>query len=484
MNLPFAIPACDGAVLGDGSGAGFTVETLAAGIADLADVIGRGDRGLPIGIVGDNAPAWVLADLALLAAGCCAVPIPTFFTPGQVAHLVAMTGIEQVFLGGKLLSVHQVYPDLPVVQSAGQRPVLPANTQKITFTSGTTGNPKGVCLTVAQQMATVSGLVEVLGEVGVRRHLCLLPLAVLLENIAGIYVPLALGAQCIVPPLAEVGLSGSSAFAVDRCLDAICRHQAESIIILPQMLQAMVGQVQANDRRLASLKFVAVGGGVTPLGLLEKAEALGIPVFEGYGLSECASVVSLNSPSARRLGTVGKPLPRVAVRIAADGEIEVRGRGYAGLLGEPPCEAQAWLATGDLGTIDAAGFLTIIGRKKNVLITSFGRNVSPEWPEGLLLASGLLAQAVVIGDGAARLGAVLVPVSPDVSTAQLAAVVTAANAHLPDYAQVADWVCSREAFNPVNGLATVNGRPRRDLIAQRFSSLLNASNDRSQDVLQ
>lgn len=141
-----------------------------------------------------------------------------------------------MFLNGDLLPVAQVFPYLPGAQPPAQRPSLPVGTQKITFTSGTTGNPKGVCLTAAQQMTTVAGLAQVLGEVGVTRHLCLLPLAVLLENIAGIYVPLSLGAQCIVPPLAEVGLSGSSSFNVERCLDAIARCQAESVILLPQML--------------------------------------------------------------------------------------------------------------------------------------------------------------------------------------------------------------------------------------------------------
>lgn len=246
----------------------------------------------------------------------------------------------------------------------------------------------------------------------------------------------------------------------------------------------MVWQAKPGDPWLASLKFVAVGGSVTPLSVLEKAGQLGIPVFEGYGLSECASVVSLNSPSAHRMGSVGKPLPGVAVRITGDGEIEVSGCGYTGLLGEPPLAEEAWLATGDLGVVDADGFLRIAGCKKNVLITSFGRNVSPEWPEGLLLDSGLLAQAVVIGDGAAQLSAVLVPASSRVEAQQLAAAVAAVNARLPDYAQIANWVVSGEPFSTANGLATVNGRPRRDLISQRFSNLLASSMNRSNDVLQ
>lgn len=469
MSLPFSLAGSDGLALSDGAVGDLSFVELAARLDQLDAVLAEQEPERPIGIVGDNAVAWVLADLALLSAGRCAVPVPAFFTRDQVTHLVAVTGIEQVFLDGHLLPVRQVFSYLPAVDASIPRLTLPPGTQKITFTSGTTGNPKGVCLTSSQQMATVNGLAGVLGEVGISRHLCLLPLAVLLENIAGIYVPLSLGAHCIVPSLAEVGLSGSSSFDVVRCLDAIVRYRAESVILLPQMLQAIVSQAEPNDARLASLKFVAVGGGATPVSVLRQAAAIGLPVFEGYGLSECASVISLNAPGAHRIGTVGKPLPGVAVRLATDGEIEVRGRGYAGLLGEAPLPAQSWLATGDLGSIDGDGFLHLTGRKKNVLITSFGRNVSPEWPEGLLMESGLLAQVVVTGDGEASLGAVLVPISPLVDEQRLAALVAEVNERLPDYAQIKRWVRSSEAFTPANGLATVNGRPRRDAIAQRFN---------------
>lgn len=471
MRLPFAIRGPAEVLLSDGAGHDIFPAALSDRLAELAAALAGHDPALPIGLVGDNSPAWVLADLALLVAGRCAVPIPAFFSADQVQHLVAATGLEYVFFNGKLLPVSQVFGDLPASRAPMDHPALPPGTQKITFTSGTTGNPKGVCLTVEQQMATVHGLASVLAGLEVTRHLSLLPLAVLLENIAGIYVPLALGAQCIIPPLAEVGLSGSSQFDVECCLDAIAGHQAESIILLPQMLQAMVGRVKPGDRRLATLKFAAVGGGTIPRVILKKAEQLGIPVFEGYGLSECASVVSLNTPAARRLGSVGRPLPGVEVRLASDDEIEVRGRAYAGLLGEAPLPEPAWLATGDLGAIDSDGFLRITGRKKHVLITSFGRNVSPEWPEALLMESGLLAQVVVVGDGEAQLSAALVPISPKVDAQQLAAAVCEVNSALPDYARIARWAIRREAFTSANGLATANGRPRRDLIAQRFNEI-------------
>jgi long-subunit acyl-CoA synthetase (AMP-forming) len=469
MNLPFTIPAQDGVILSHGAGSGCSSAALATRLAEFQGVLAQHDPARPIGLVGDNSPDWLLADLAMLASGHCAVPIPPFFSAQQIRHLQAMTAMESVFLDGALRPVAEVFPFLPAADKSTPPPVLPRGTQKITFTSGTTGNPKGICLSREQQLATVNSLAAVLAELNVKRHLSLLPLAVLLENLAGIYVPLSLGAQCVVPPLAEVGLSGSSQFDAPRCLEAIGRYQAESIILLPQMLQALIRHARPSDPRLATLKFVAVGGGVTPLATLQQAARIGIPVFEGYGLSECAAVVSLNLPSANRPGSVGKPLPGVELRLAADHEIEVRGRGYVGLLGGDSLPDKAWISTGDLGSLDTDGFLQIVGRKKNVLITAFGRNVSPEWPEGLLMESGLLAQAMVMGDGEATLSAVLVPLSPDCEPAHLAALVHAVNARLPDYARIARWVISTSPFTAVNGLATANGRLRREAIVERFS---------------
>ena len=108
---------------------------------------------------------------------------------------------------------------------------------------------------------------------------------------------------------------------------------------------------------------------------------------------------------------------------------------------------------------------------RNVLITGFGRNVSPEWPEASLLGSGVLAQAVVVGDGQPWLSALLVPAAPSVTLAQLQQAVDLANQELPDYAQVRRWTVV-PPFTPANGQATANGRPRRAVIAQQHAALI------------
>ena len=445
----------------------------------------------PVAILADNSPEWLAIDLATQRLGLILVPLPLFFTPAQWLHVLADSGCSSIFcaqpqqaaaLGFGL--AHDCGGPLTLCESKEMSEMsalvtTPVTVQKITFTSGTTSTPKGVCLSTTQQWQVAQALHGCMSSLSIERHLCLLPFAVLLENIAGPYTALLSGAVTICPPLAETGLSGASQFDPQLCLAAIERYQAHSIILLPQMLQALVAATAPNDARLSSLRFVAVGGAKTPPKLLAVARAHGLPVFEGYGLSECASVVALNFPSAVRDGSVGRPLPHRPVRIAADGEIEVGGDA-AHYLGQAP-RGEAWLATGDLGHLDADGFLYIDGRKKDILITGFGRNISPEWPETALQSTGMVAQAVVVGDGMPYLSALIVPLSAQIGAEQIAQAVALANRDLPDYAQVRRWIVVAP-FNLHNGLATANGRPRRPTIHQHYATQITSLYDNMEHI--
>ena len=419
----------------------------------------------------DNGRHWAVVDAAARRAGVVHVPLPTFFTAAQRAHALAAAGADALCAEpalaapGAALELGAVglglgWRRLPAVPVA-----LPAGTAKITFTSGTTGTPKGVCLGGAAMDAVAAGIGEATAALGIERHLSALPYAVLLENLAGLMAPLARGATCIALPLAEVGLSGSSSFDPARLQAACEAHQPHSLILLPQMLRLWAGWLAAHGRRAPdSLKLVAVGGAAVGAPLLAVARAVGIPAYEGYGLSEGVSVQTLNLPGADRPGSAGRPLPHARLRIAADGEIEVGGVLHLGYLGsdEP---VPAWWPSGDLGSVDADGYLHVRGRKKQVLITAYGRNVSPEWVECALQASPAIAQAVVFGDGEPQLSAVLWPARAELPDAALQAAVDAANATLPDYARIGAWQRSPHPFSVASGLATANGRPRRDAIA-------------------
>lgn len=432
----------------------------------------------------DNSPAWVVADLAAAHADVVHVPLPIFFTAAQIAHALSSAGVDTVLTSP---GVAARWPDaaqqplevtgraLTLLRLPAPCVAMPAGTTKITYTSGTTGTPKGVCLDTKAMHRVAQGLAEAMVPLGIRRHLCALPLAVLLENIAGVMAPLASCAVCITLPLSQLGLAGSSGFDAARFHAAVLAHRPDSMILLPQMLRAWTAHLMLTGQRApASLKLVAVGGAAVGVKLIRAARALGIPAHEGYGLSEGASVQTLNLPGADRPGSAGRPLPHARLRIAADGEIEVAGSLFAGYLGDTE-PTPAWWPSGDLGEIDADGFLHLRGRKKHLLITAFGRNVSPEWVETALRSEHPIAQAVVFGDAEPALSAVLWPVRPEVPDGVLQAAVDESNATLPDYARVTRWVRAQAAFDAASGLATANGRPQRAAIWQRHAETLGAA---------
>lgn len=432
----------------------------------------------------DNSPAWVIADAAALRAGVVHVPLPGFFTPEQVAHALSAAGVELLLT---LPAVAARWPALPAspwqvadtalvaLRLPSSRVPMPAGTVKVTFTSGTTGTPKGVCLSGEAMAQVAEELVQAMAPLDIRRHLCALPFAVLLENVAGLAAPLRRGASCVTLPLHALGLTGSSSFDAARFHATVAAHRPDSLILLPQMLRAWVAHLaQQGMRAPDSLKLVAAGGAAVGARLLQSARALGIPAFEGYGLSEGASVQTLNLPGADRPGSVGRPLPHARLRVAADGEIEVSGSLFCGYLGRAD-PVGAWWPTGDLGHIDADGFLHIEGRKKNVLITAFGRNVSPEWVETALRSESSVLQAVVLGEGLPSLRAVLWPVHAGIDDRTLQGAVDATNRLLPDYAQIHGWVRAQQAFSAETGMATANGRPQRSAVLQRHAQALGLS---------
>lgn len=431
-----------------------------------------------IGILADNSPEWIAADLASQSIAST-VPIPLFFSQEQMINTIKTSGL------GSLLTSNTMFAESIGFKfsghSFGHLHLFNASqydhgiessykgVDKITFTSGTTSKPKGVCLSSIQQWQIAETLANALAPLSIKKHLNLLPLAVLLENLAGVYTSLLSDAENICLPMSELGFEGSSQFNPHQCLLSIEKYQAESIILLPQMLHAITSVLNKNDSRINSLKFVAVGGAKTPTSLLKKSLDLGLPVFEGYGLSECCSVVSLNLPDSQRIGSVGKPLGNRQVKISDDGEIHVSGQEPVHYFGQTT-EHNEWLGTGDIGHIDEDGYLYIDGRKKNILVTSFGRNVSPEWPENLLMENGLIKQVIVVGDGKPSLSALIFPISEQISNKQIDALISQINLCVPDYASIQKWIRVEEEFSPLNNLATPNGRLKRDAILNKYQN--------------
>ena len=438
----------------------------------------------------DNGPGWIVADLALRKAGRVTVPVPGYFSETQIDHVLSSAGIDHVItdvperLGraalGRLLPSQvilshdtqmphmRLFPLEPVANSV--KSALPTGARKLTFTSGTTGQPKGVCLSDAVIDQVSQELLVATEGNALDRHLSILPYPALLENIAGINVTLMAGAEICALPIASLGFTGSSGLQPALLVAALDRYRPTSIVTVPQILHVLMQMAQNAGWRQDYLRHVAVGGASLPLGAVQMARDLGLPVYEGYGLSECSSVVTLNTRTHQRPGSVGRALSHCSVTLAADGEVLVAGAQAIGYLdatdGFSPLPAGP-IATGDLGRFDADGYLYLLGRKKNMFITAFGRNVAPEWVECELAAMPSIGQAFVFGEARPWNVALIVPRAEvrgqgnDAWNALVAADIAVVNERLPDYARVRRWLIADQPFLPSNGLLTWNGRLRR-----------------------
>lgn len=440
----------------------------------------------------DNGLPWALLDLACTRAGIVVIPVPHFFSQAQQTWLLESSGADALvgpqhqgwhaaeplaLISGPHVAQHIEQTTPLWRRQPANRPALPKGTAKITYTSGTTGQPKGVCLSLSQMMAVSHALAERVAPAKVEKHTTLLPLATLLENITGLYVPLLTGACSRIPSLGELGFSGSSSLNAAMLGEALLRWPTHSLVLVPELLRLLLALCVSTPmllQQLKSLRFIAVGGGKVAPDLIKHARQLGLPVYEGYGLSECGSVVALNSPDADKPGSVGRSLPHCRVAIATDGEVMVSGSAMLGYLGSSEATPEQMatgepsaiqIATGDLGHLDDDGYLYITGRKKSVQITAFGRNFSPEWVESEAQLCPAIARIVVFGDGQPANVALIQPLPG--REAELAQQIAGLNQRLPDYARLHHWL--PVALDQHPGLLTANGRPRRNEIYQHFA---------------
>lgn len=418
----------------------------------------------------ENGPDLMIWDLAILFEELACLVLPPFFTAAQRLHCLAQSQADLV-IGGidhedEMERAGFHFRDGFWIRAAAEPSPLPAGTARLTFTSGTTGTPKGVCLSADSVLSVARELHHASESQQPRHHLSLLPLAILLENI-GCYAALYAGAMISLPSQGALGIRGATGVDLPRLLSTLKLRHPHSMILVPQLLLLLVTACEIGAFDSRELRFVAVGGAKVSHDLLLRAELAGIPVYEGYGLSECASVVALNRPGAHHPGSVGQPLPHVQIRLADDGEVLIAGSRMQGYLGDTR-PVPEWWPSGDLGEFDANGYLYLRGRKKHQFVTSFGRNVNPEWVEAELTQRGPIGQAFVYGEAMAHNHALIWPQRPETTDLQIADAVTQANQALPDYARVHAWTRLEQPFSPSNGMATANGRPKREAILAHY----------------
>ena len=434
----------------------------------------------------ENHPAWIVLDLAAMACNIPIVPLPFFFSPAQWLHAMQNAGVSilitdqpQMFeplLAGNISNSSQFALAGKTLTQIALRNFdqvqLPEQTAKITYTSGTTGNPKGVCLSNDNMLNVAKAIAAATEVSSADTHLSVLPLATLLENVAGVYATLLAGASCFLLPNDEIGLSGATGLDIRKLLATLKQTQASTAIFTPELLHALVVCIEAGEEASDYLRFLAVGGASVSPALLKRARTLKIPVYEGYGLSECASVVALNVPLGNKIGSVGKPLPHIKVSFTHEREIVVNGNAYLGYVGQAQPQLNT-VHTGDIGELDEDGYLIITGRKKNIFITSFGRNVSPEWVERELKITSCIAQAALFGEAKPWNVAVIVP-RQAATDEQVEYAIHTLNNRLPDYARISRWVRADAPFSTKNQQLTSNGRNRRDVILQHYQDQINA----------
>lgn len=430
-----------------------------------------------IGLLAPNGIDWAVAQLACALAGKVTVPLPAFFSPGQLGHIVRDASV------GVILVTPATWPAAAgsgvVTHLIGARMTAPEVTGfvdgfgQVIYTSGSTGQPKGVRHESGQLAWSVVALAEAGAASAQDRFLSVLPLPLLLETLCAVFLPQLVGGHSHFDAAVADAVGRGQAVGL---ADAFEAHRPTASVVVPQLLKAWVGELLQSGRHAPpGLRFVAAGGAPMPPRIAAEAWRLGIPVHKGYGLSECCSVVTLNRPGYRAVGTSGRPLSGLQVTIE-DGEIVVDGPSVTdGYLRQEPA-GRPW-RTGDLGQLDADGFLTVHGRKDDLIVSSFGRNISPEWIETMILDDSRIALCAVVGHGEPHLTAVLVP-SPHgagwfavASEAEVRRLVAERCADAPGYAMPrVVVVCSPdEAYRAQ--LLTGNGR----FIRKRLPAFLQAS---------
>jgi O-succinylbenzoic acid--CoA ligase len=347
----------------------------------------RGVRpGDHVGIRAANSAGFVVAVHALMRIGAVLVPINTRLTEAEVAWQTADAELVLTLDDADLAALSLAAPPRSQ-QEPSAREFAMQDWHSILYTSGTTGRPKGAILTYANHWWSAVGSALNLGLLPDDTWLACLPLF----HVGGLSILL----RSVICGLTALVQPRFDAAEVNRAID----EQAVSIIsVVSTMLDRMLA---LRDGRAypPTLRCVLLGGGPAPLPLLERAAALQVPVVQTYGLTETASQLTTLAPedALSKLGSAGKPLMGSRIRVAADGEILVCGPSVSpGYLHHPGLETGGWLRTGDLGRLDTEGYLYVLDRRDDLIISG-GENVYPAEVEAALLAHPAVADAGVIG---------------------------------------------------------------------------------------
>jgi long-chain acyl-CoA synthetase len=531
------------------------VSSLAQGLARLG--VASGDR---VGILAPSCPEWLLFDVAALSLGAVTVPLFANVSKENLSWQIRDSGMKvllaqdasQALLArgcsGASLRIATLAGEVPG-DSIGWEELLsdapdldgfrrdvarlgPENPATIIYTSGSTGRPKGVVLDHGALLFQIAGA-RVRFPLEAKGNLALssLPFAHVFERIVTYFhlrngYPLAIARDVqavgddlrifrptiftVVPRLLEKMLdrietqarsaSGIKLAIAKAALDEAGRERGPLSPLISPILDLLAWR-RVRKALGGRLSLIVCGGAALPHRVELRLRRMGLPIMEGYGLTEHGPVVSANGPSENRPGSVGRPFPGVETRLQDDGELWVRSRSvFCGYWNRPEESARArtedgWLRTGDLARIDDDGYLFLVGRKKDLCKTAGGKYVAPAPIEEALASHELVEHAVVCADGRKFVSAVLAPdfaalrrraaaaggettesdilSSPDFA-AEIGLHVSAVNARLDDWEKIRRWTVSPHPFRIETGEITPTLKVRRAEVLQRFSDALDA----------
>ncbi len=405
-----------------------------------------------IAILSENRYEWLVADHAILSAGAISVPLHAPLSASQVEYQLEHSEARAVIVNNqaqadKVFEVFDRLPSLKFVISfdsvkspakihtdswerikhlgrhAGEAFIQECERREasltrddlatIIYTSGTTGKPKGVMLTHGNILTTAESVCYMPSDPSfLNVLLSWLPYSHVYARICDHYTTTLAGST--------VCLTSS----IDTLIEDLTTYQPTWLTAVPRFYEKVWSKVEALPdnlrtqqlRRIFGRQIVQLtsGGAPLPRHLCDGFDKAGIPLLEGYGMTETAAIVCFNWLGSQRIGTVGRQINSAELRIAEDGEILTRGpHVMQGYWKDPEATSEAivdgWLHTGDVGTLDEDNFLIITDRKKDLFITSGGKNIAPSELERLLVSDPYIEQAVVYGDGRRFVSALIIP---------------------------------------------------------------------------
>jgi acyl-CoA synthetase (AMP-forming)/AMP-acid ligase II len=360
-----------------------------------------------------NSAEWIIAAFGLLTAGGVLVPVNTRLKPEEAGDIILRSGAKAVLIEKGFLGLdYAVAPGVPVLDlksdflASGdpfERAVSGSDIADIIFTSGTTGRPKGAMMNHAQTLRMYAEWCDLADLREGDRYLAVNPFFHTFGYKAGCIAAMIRGAAIFPVPV----------FHVDRVLDLVERERITMLPGPPTVYHSLLAA--QGHRNLSSLRAAVTGAADIPVELIRRIsnELPFQSIMTGYGLTEAGTITASRAGDSFEdiATTVGTACDGIEVRLAEDGEVVARGYSVMqGYLDDATATAEAidadgWLHTGDLGTIDAQGRLRIVGRKKDMFIVG-GFNAYPAEIEGYLLEHPAVAQAAVIGVPDERLGQV------------------------------------------------------------------------------